>query len=250
VLKIARCTWHEVRSVWDVGAPCGAQFLLEVGSFAMLAVLVSSFGEAQMAAHQVALQVIHFTFLPLVAVADAGSVLAGQAVGAGRLDLVRPVAHRALATAGGYAVFCTLLLVAFGGMIAEVFVDVPALQATARQLLYVAAIFQIFDASNIVARGILKGTGDVRYAAVIGIACAWAFAPTLTYLLGSELGMGAVGAWLALCVEIIVGAALFWLRLVRRFPQPKGAPAAVLASLLSSLHAPRRKGTTHHGHPG
>ena len=41
-----------------------------------------------MAAHQIALQVIHFSFLPAFAVGEAASVLAGQAVGAERDELV------------------------------------------------------------------------------------------------------------------------------------------------------------------
>src|SRR5690606_4274559 len=94
------------------------------------------------------------------------------------------------------------------------------------RLLYVAAIFQVFDAGNVVARGVLRGVGDVRFAAVVGIGCAWLFIPTLTWYLGGVLGMGAVGAWLSLCGEIIAGAAIFWWRIVRtqRVPRPERSP--------------------------
>jgi Na+-driven multidrug efflux pump len=73
----------------------------------------------------------------------------------------------------------------------------------------------VFDGANILARGALRGTGDVRYAAVIGICTSWLATPPLTWLLGMKLGMGALGGWLGLCVEIMVGAVVLWLRLER-----------------------------------
>jgi MATE family multidrug resistance protein len=82
-------------------------------------------------------------------------------------------------------------------------------------LLYVAAGFQLFDAANIVARSVLRGTGDVRVPAVIAICSGWTFVPALTWFWGMHQGLGAVGGWLALTVDIIFGALVFWRRLGR-----------------------------------
>ncbi len=203
----------DLRALWDMGMPTGVQFFLEVGSFTVLAGLLASMAELEMAAHQIALQVMHFTFLPNVAVSEGASVLAGQAVGARRFERVPRVARESLAIALGYAVFCTFVLVFFGSHIARGFTDEPDLIRAVEQLLWVGAVFQLADAANVIARGVLRGTGDVRYAAVLGIATAWLCTPPLTWLLGYELGLGALGGWLGLCAEIMVGAALLWLRL-------------------------------------
>jgi MATE family multidrug resistance protein len=74
-------------------------------------------------------------------------------------------------------------------------------------------VFQAFDGANIVARSILRGVGDVRFAAVIGVVTAWVLTPPLTWALGFRLGMGAFGGWLGLCAETIVGAFVLWHRL-------------------------------------
>jgi multidrug resistance protein, MATE family len=66
-----------------------------------------------------------------------------------------------------------------------------------------------------VARGILRGAGDVRYPAIMGVALAWALTPPLTWLLGYQAGLGALGGWIGLCAEFCAGAALFWWRLGR-----------------------------------
>ena len=52
------------------------QFLLEVGSFSMLSVIIASMSDVEMAAHQLVLQAVHLSFLPALALGEAGSVLA------------------------------------------------------------------------------------------------------------------------------------------------------------------------------
>lgn len=209
-------TRHHLAALWRVGLPTAVQFTLEVGAFAMLAAMVAALSETEMAAHQIALQVVHFSFLPAFAVAEAASVLAGQAVGADRDALVLKVARQAIATTGVYTGLCTLALAGFAPWIVSGFTDAPPLAQSAVRLLHVAAVFQVFDGANIVARATLRGTGDVRFPAVVGVVTSWVLTPPLTWLLGYRLQLGALGGWLGLCAEIICGALILWWRLERR----------------------------------
>lgn len=210
-----RFTRSQFRALVRVGAPTGVQFLLEMGSFAMLTAIVSRIGEVQLAAHQIALQVIHFSFLPTIALAEAGSVMAGQAVGAGKDELVRSVARRALLLSTIYTAGWTLVMVALGGTIVSLFTTDVVLAPVALSLLHVAAGFQIADGAACVARGVLRGAGDVHVPARLGVLCAWVFTPPLAWILGHELGYGALGGWLGLLAEITVLAVLCWWRLER-----------------------------------
>lgn len=198
-----------------VGVPTGVQFLLEMGSFSLLTVIVSTMGEVQMAAHHVAIQVIHFSFLPTVALAEAGSVLAGQAVGAGRDDLVKVVARKALLASSLYTGSWTLLLVAAGPWLVSLFTEETELASVALVLLHVAAVFQIADGAATVARGVLRGAGDAKVPAQLGVLCAWVFTPPLAWLLGRVAGLGALGGWIGLTGEILTLAILCWWRLER-----------------------------------
>jgi MATE family multidrug resistance protein len=206
---------EHLRAVWRVGMPNGLQFLIEVGAFTLLTLLIAAMSEADMAAHQIALQAIHFSFLPALALGEAGSVLAGQAVGANRDDLVLGVARHAMLLAGIYTALCTAVLALGAPLIARLFTDDAHVLAAAIPLLYVAAAFQVADAANVVARGVLRGAGDVRYPAVVGVLAAWSLTPPLCWLLGHRLGLGAFGGWLGLSAEILATAGLFWWRLAR-----------------------------------
>jgi MATE family multidrug resistance protein len=200
-------------AAWRLGLPTGAQFLVEMGSFATLTALVAGFGEVDAAAHQIVIQICTLSFLPAVAVSEAASVLTGQAVGAGRHGLVRVVSRRALALGAGYMGLCSLAFAFGGDLIVSRFAHTAALQETAVSLLAIAAVFQVFDGANIVARGALRGTGDVRFAAWAGILASWCLTPPFAWYLGGRLGMGVRGGWIGMCVEVIVGAVILWWRL-------------------------------------
>ncbi len=199
-----------------MGLPLGVQFTLEFGAFALLSVLISRLSEVEMAAHQIALQIIHFSFMPAFAVGEGAAVLVGQAVGAGRDDLVSPIARLATKATTAYTAGCTLLLIFASPMLAAGFTHDETVVRSTIALLHVAAAFLIIDGMNGVARGALRGAGDVRYAAVVGVVTSWVCTPPLCWLLGYRLGLGARGGWLGLCLEVFVSAALMWWRLQSR----------------------------------
>src|SRR6185295_11974641 len=101
--KLRRLCWRAaaVRDVWAQGVPNGVQFIMEVGSFLILTVMIARMGAVDGAAHQLVLPLISVSFLPAHALAEAAAVLVGQAVGAGKDALVPRVAGRALALGAG-----------------------------------------------------------------------------------------------------------------------------------------------------
>jgi MATE family multidrug resistance protein len=206
---------RHVRDVFRLGVPTGCEFLLGVAAFSALVLLIARMSESDLAAHQVSLQVLHFAFMPTVSIGEAASVLAGRAVGANQDNRVLEVAKNALVLAGAYALLCALIFLSCAVPLLRLFSTDPGVQRVGVHLLYVAAGFQLLDAANIVARSVLRGTGDVRVPALLSICSGWCFVPTLTWFWGIHQGLGAVGGWLALTVDICFGALLFWWRLAR-----------------------------------
>lgn len=225
-LKKLAISRRALRDLWGQGVPNGVQFIMEVGSFLILTVLVARMSAVDGAAHQMVLHLINVSFLPAHALAEAAAVLVGQAVGAGKDHLVPRVAKRALALGAGYAATCLVGYALLGAMIARAMsAGDAALAARATMLLHVSLAFLVADAANVIARGVLRGASDVRYAAIVGIATSWLTTPPLTILLGMHWGLGAVGGWIGLAVEILVGASLFWLRVARSGWLPAAAAA-------------------------
>ncbi len=214
------------RAVWAQGVPNGLQFVMEVGAFLILTVLVARMSAVDGAAHQMVLHLVNVSFLPAHALAESAAVLVGQAVGANKDHLVPSVARRALTIGAGYAALCCILYAILGRSIATAMAaGDTALAERATMLVHVSLAFLVADAANVIARGVLRGASDVRYAAVVGMATSWLTTPPLAYLFGVVAGLGAVGGWIGLAVEIVVGAVLFWLRVWRGGWRPAAAAA-------------------------
>ncbi|HVH47635.1 MAG TPA: MATE family efflux transporter [Labilithrix sp.] len=201
-----------VRDVADLGLPTGIQFAAETLAFTAFTVVLGSISKEEIAAHQIALNVIRVSFLPGVAVSEATSVLVGQALGGRRLDRADMVVRSGLGIGVGFMAACGVLFALFGGMLGRFFSADPVVVANARTLLFVAAVFQVLDAVNIVLRGALRGAKDQRAVMFIGVLVVWSFLPTSAYVLGKLCGLGALGGWLGFVGETTIGATLFWLR--------------------------------------
>ncbi len=225
-LRAMRWRRAAVRDVWAQGVPNGLQFVMEVGAFLILTVMIARMSAVDGAAHQLVLQLVNVSFLPAHALAEAAAVLVGQAVGANQDALVPRVARRTLMIGASYAAAVLVGYAVVGGTIAQAMSSGDAaLAARATTLLHVSFAFLVADAANVIARGVLRGASDVRYAAVVGITTSWLTTPPLTWLLGGVCGLGAVGGWIGISAEIIVGAGLFWLRIARGGWRPAAAAA-------------------------
>jgi multidrug resistance protein, MATE family len=96
-----------------------------------------------------------------------------------------------------------------GGRIVSLFTDDPLVAHVARTLLWIAAAFQVLDATNMVLRSALRGAKDVRVPALIGVAVVWTCVPTAAFVLGRLAGWGSAGGWLGFVAETAAGSVLF-----------------------------------------
>ena len=201
-----------VREVSDIGVPTGIQFAAEMLAFTAFTVVLGSISKEEIAAHQIALNVIRVSFLPGIAVSEAASVLVGRALGRRRLHEADAAVRSGLGLAVGFMAACGLGFALFGGLLGGFFSSDPVVVENARTLLLVAAVFQVLDAVNIVLRGALRGAKDVRVVMILGVLVVWSCVPTSALFLGKLCGLGALGGWLGFVAETTIGATLFWLR--------------------------------------
>jgi MATE family multidrug resistance protein len=200
------------REVAGIGVPTGLHFGAEVLAFATFTAILGSLAASEIAAHQIAMAVIRTSFLPGVAVGEAACVLVGQSLGRGRLRDADLVTRAALFLGVAFMAACGVVFATLGTPIARAFTDDSSVQNIARQLLLLAALFQVLDAVNIILRGALRGAKDVRATAVIGISIVWTCVPGAAFLLGKHMGWGAVGGWWGFVAETTLSASIFWLR--------------------------------------
>lgn len=192
------------RKLLDVGLPIGVHYLLGVSGFAVFTAMLARMGEDELAANQIAFRILSMSFLPGHGIGEAAGVLTGQYIGAGKVPQARRAFHTALMLAVAVMGAMGLLFWAVPEPLIRLFQDDRAVIEIGRELLLVAAVFQIFDAVAMTATGALNGTGDTRFTMMASVLASWLVMVPTAYLLGISLEMGATGAWLGMTFEIIV----------------------------------------------
>lgn len=213
---LGRAAWSDARRAFLVGLPSGLERVLDMIAFAAVPLLLSQLGPTHVAAHQIVLQVMLLSFLPLFALSEAVSVLIAQAVGAGRVGLVRGLWRLGLYVALGYAVIIGVVCSIAARPIIGIFSPDAGVIEVGAATLSVGALLQLLNAAYIQLKGALRGLSVFRYVAWVTISCAWVITPPLTYLIGVRAKHGAPGAWSVLCLEVTLGVALLAWRLQKQ----------------------------------
>jgi MATE family multidrug resistance protein len=214
VYPIRREIWHwtPLARMLRLGLPIGAQVFLEFGAFAVVALMMGWLGTRSMAGHQVAINLASLTFMVPLGVGDAASVLVGQGVGRGDPVATRGAARAALLCGVGFMICTAVLFLTAPFALARLYTpDVEVIQVAAA-LIPLAGIFQVFDGTQTVATGILRGLGETRVAMLVNLLGYWCIGLPVSYLYGIHLGRGPVALWWGLVLGLGVVATVLLIR--------------------------------------
>src|SRR5918995_1210297 len=184
-----------------------------MGSFVLAGAVATRFGDAAIAAHQVAFQLWIFLALVLDAVAIAGQIIVGRELGAGRREEAYGASGRMiwLSVALGGAFTVTMLVLA--GVLPRAFTGDASVLDEAALLWPIFALMQPLNGAVFALDGILIGASDGPFLALSMLGAFVACAAAL--LLALEADWGIRGVWAALLVLIVVRLALMATRFRR-----------------------------------
>lgn len=196
------------RELLRLGLPIGLILIAEAGLFVMAAMLMAQFGEATVAAYQVAINFAALLFMIPLGVGLASTVRVGNAVGAalGPAE-VRFRGRVAMQLGLLNAVSNALIMLLLAPAIVRLYTADAAIAATAVQFLWLAAAFQFFDAVQVTANGALRGIKDTRLPMLITVIAYWGVGFPVSWWLAFRIGWGPSGVWWGLTVGLAVAAA-------------------------------------------
>lgn len=215
--RIWRPDWVAFGEVFRLGWPIGLTNLAETTMFTVSAIFVGLIGTIPLAAHGIALQIASGTFMVHVGLSQAATIRAGRALGRGDV----PGLGRGARTAFGLSmVFVAVTVLVFllvpellvSGFIAPEEAARTEIIAIGVTLLAVAALFQLVDAVQVMALGMLRGIQDTRMPMIYATISYWVVGIPASYLIGIHLNFGPVGVWLGLVIGLALAAVLIWAR--------------------------------------
>jgi MATE family multidrug resistance protein len=164
-------------------------------------------------------------------IAQGATTRVGNLIGAGRPEDAQRSAWIALALGAGVMTVSGFAFVAFRHWLPRIYTPDPAVITACAAILPIAGAFQVFDGTQVVGCGVLRGMGRTRPAAVFNLIAYWLLGLPLGAALGLQLGAGLAGIWWGLCfgLAVVAGLLLFWVRF--RGPAQMAAPRAALGPL-------------------
>jgi putative MATE family efflux protein len=182
-------------------------------SFVLAGAVATRFGDASIAAHQVAFQLWIFLALVLDAVAIAGQIIVGRELGAGRREAAYGASSRMIWLSVALGAVFTALMLLLAGVLPRAFTGDASVLAEAALLWPIFALMQPLNGAVFALDGILIGASDGPFLAFSMLA---AFLVCATMLLVTlEADWGIRGVWAALLVLIVVRLGLMTTRFRR-----------------------------------
>ncbi len=216
-----RADWPRFRAVWVVGLPIAITLGFEVTVFNASAFLMGLINRDSLAAHAVAIQIAALVFMVPMGIGQAATVRVGLAFGRGDRAAIGRAGWLALLIGTGFAIAAALMLILVPRWLVSLFLDLedPAnvrTVALAVSFLAVAALFQLVDAAQAVAAGVLRGLQDTRVPMFIALFGYWIIGIGVGAFLAFPIGLAGVGIWLGLASGLGTVALLLVVRWTRR----------------------------------
>lgn len=214
--------------VWEIvklGLPIGAQYMLEGWAFQLSTLLSGRLGEAELAAHTIALNLASLTFMLPMGLSLGAATRVGNLVGAMQPKQAERAARLSLAMGAGIMVASAILFVVARNGLPYLYTEDIAVVTLCATILPIAGAFQVFDGVQVVGGAILRGVGSTRPAAVFNLVAYYALGLPLGIALTFGLGWGLQGLWTGLAVglAIVAGILLWWIRTRVSYVPLKGA---------------------------
>jgi MATE family multidrug resistance protein len=212
--------WRRLLQLLRIGLPIGLQTAFEMSLFVAIALLMGRFGTEAIAGHQVAILLCSVSFMIPFGIAGAAMTRVGNAIGRGDLPAARRTAAVCLGLGAGVMSLFAAIFALAPHQLAALFTPDPAVIAAAARLLPIAAVFQVFDGTQVVGAGVLRGTADTVLPAAGALVGYGLLGLPIGCLLAFRAGLGPPGLWWGATLGLGVVAILLVARIVYRMRGP------------------------------
>lgn len=171
------------------------QLLMRIG-FMLTAVMAASQGMGAMAAHQVGMNIMGLSFSFGDGLQAAAVALIGRSLGAGDEKLARE--YGGICKRMGMILSVILAVVYFAGarLLMGLFFEEAEIVDTGVSIMRVIIFVVVFQISQVIYMGCLRGAGDTLYTAIASMISVTLVRTAVSYIGGYVLGFGIVGIWL------------------------------------------------------
>jgi len=163
-----------VKAYLIVAFPVVINEILWSSGFSFYSAIYARISTAALAAVNIATSIEALAFVLIIAFSDAGGILTGNQIGAGRPDLAFRYARRSLIHATLLGLLTGGVILAISGVYPTLYQVTPEVRAQASSILVIMGLVFWLRGSNFtLVVGILRAGGDTRFSALIDTGAVW-----------------------------------------------------------------------------
>jgi putative MATE family efflux protein len=230
----------ELAEVLRIGLPGAAENVAWRLAFMVSVSVVGTLGASALATHTYVQQLGFLVVMASLAIGLSVEIVVGHLVGAGQLHEAHRLVRRSMAVGLSVSLGLAGALALSGPWLLRGFTADPGILATGALLLWWTVLLEPGRTFNLVVINALRATGDARYPVVAGAASMALVLAGGSWLLGSVLGLGLVGVWMAYAADEWVRGLLMWRRWTTQRWVPHARAARRRVSPAARAPRPRR----------
>ena len=209
--KDAIISKKESWNLFKDGLASALQFTSEAAAFVIAGLMAGVFGKEQIDAHGIALSMAAFTYMFASGIGSTTTIRVSYYLSQNNLieakNAINTSFKLTILTMGVLA----LVFVSLNKLLPIIFSDDAEVILMTSNLLLFAAAFQLFDGTQVVAVGALRGLEDYKIPTYIALIGYWIIALPLCYVFAFNFKMEVYGVWLALSISLcFVAVFMFW----------------------------------------
>lgn len=207
--------WHIIREVFVIGVPASLQMIVVSLAGVIIIALVNRYGTAVTAAFGIGMQIDMLAAIPFISIGMASTTIAGQNLGARKLERVFETLRISVYFGMAVALVCTAVLLIFSQQIGGIFLKESAESTRVLRIVrdyyhWMAFIFPCF-AVIFAIQGVLRSAGDTMALLALSFIAMFVIRIPLAYWLAGPGGFQQDGIWMAMFMSSALAVGLNWL---------------------------------------
>ena len=193
-----------LKQLIKVGYPISIALALEFFAFNGITIIVGRMGGVFAAAQSIIITISSITFMVPLAISNAIAIKVGYANGARDYSELKRFSVAGVLLTLAFMLFCALLLNSSPEFFVKLFTDEKELLLVSVPVIYVVALYQIFDGAQVAFSGILKGLKMTKLVSVSIFCAYWVMGLPLGFLFAFHYHMDLLGFWIALAISLLI----------------------------------------------
>ncbi len=192
------------KSLIKIGIPISCAILVEFIAFNSIAIFMGRVSGVYAAAQNLVCTLTTVSFMVPLAISNAIAVKVGFANGAGNIIDLKKYSFVGVVMSVGFMACSAMIFATFPEFLVSLFTQDSTLVKISVPVIYVLAIFQVFDGLQVALSGIFKGIKKTGVVLLANFIAYWLISVPLGYTLAFHYGLNLKGFWYGLCSAAVI----------------------------------------------